>query len=197
MFIQGCECHNFSKPCPLRGRRAPECASGYFQEFVNKTMAIAQSLFIAIGAGLGETSAEWRKLNNEWHIGLDCIITECKLKTMHWQRLPWILCGLAVHEPERARAITRQAVQMFDDEKNMDAMITFGRRHPLSARFLNKDFAGEALRPLLDQFIQGADLAADPDLSSLRAWVGALRLIRVVERETEASWLIHSVYLPD
>lgn len=187
-LLPGCECHNFSQPCPLRGRRAPECAAGQFEEFVGKTVAIAQSLFIAIGAGLGETSSEWKKLNNEWNIGLDCIITECKLKTAHWQKLPWLLCGLAVREQERARAIGRRCVQMFDDAGNMDAMIIFGRRHPLTARFLNRNFAGQSLRTMLDQFLQGSDLSNDPDLGLLRQWIGALRLIRVVERETEVFW---------
>eukprot|EP00438_Fugacium_kawagutii_P020071 Skav228982 [mRNA] locus=scaffold1053:49742:50299:+ [translate_table: standard] len=185
--MSGCECHHFSKPCPLRGRRAPECAAGYFQEFVNKTVAVAQSMFVTIGAGLGETSTEWRKLNNEWHIGLDCIITECKLKSMHWQQLPWVLCGLAVREAEQARSIGRKVISMHDDGQNMDAMITFGRKHPLSARFLRKTFGDGALRPLLDQFVRGADLATDPELEPLRQWIGALRLIRIVERETEAT----------
>ena len=75
-WAEGCECHNFERPCPLRGRRAPECAAGHFQEFLNKTMVTAQSLFIAVAAGLGENSPECRKLQAEWNIGVDCIITE-------------------------------------------------------------------------------------------------------------------------
>ena len=115
---------------------------------------------------------------------------ETNLKTIHWQKLPWILCGLAVHESERARAIARRAMQMFDDEQNIDALITFGRRHPLSQRFLKRD---QPLRGLLEQFVQGADLTADAELEPLREWVGALRLIRIVERETEATGL-HASY---
>ena len=151
-------------------------------------MAVAQSLFIALGAGLGETSSEWRKLNNEWNIGLDCIITECKMKCAHWQKLPFLLCGLAIRDVECAKGIARKAIALFDDKSNIDAMATYGRRHPLTARFLKKDFAGpDALRPLLEQFVQGADLSTDESLGPLRAWIGALRLIRVVERETEES----------
>ena len=74
--------------------------------------------------------------------------------------------------------------------RNIDALITFGRRHPLSQRFLKRD---QPLRGLLEQFVQGADLTADAELEPLREWVAALRLIRIVERETEATGL-HASY---
>ncbi len=96
-----------------------------------------------------------------------------------------------MHEAERARAIARTAMRMFDDQQNMDALITFGRRHPLSQRFLRRD---RPLRSLLEQFVQGADLTTDAELEPLREWVGALRLIRIVERETEATGP-HASYL--
>lgn len=38
----------------------------------------------------------------------------------------------------------------------------------------------------MDQFVVGANMAKDDDMRPLREWVGALRLIRIVERETEA-----------
>ena len=116
-------------------------------------------------------------------VGQNPSMQETKLKTVHWKKLPWLLCGIAVHEAELGRAIARTAMRMFDDEQNMDALITFGRRHPLSQRFLKKN---HQLRALLDEFVQGADLATDPNLQPLREWVGALRMIRIVERETEA-----------
>ena len=187
-WAEGCACHGFDKPCILRGRRAPECATGFYEHFVEKTLTLAQSLFCAIAAGLGESSNEWRQLNAEWCIGIDCIRSEVQLKTVHWSKLPWHLCGLAVPEQEKARAVARSAVQMFDSLSN-DAMTVFGRRHRISQRFLRRDFAGNGLRDQLDQFILGADLATDPSLKSLREWVGGLRLVRIVERQTEVLWL--------
>ena len=41
------------------------------------------------------------------------------------------------------------------------------------------------LRPLVEQFLQGEPLK---DLVDLRAWAGALRLMRCNERHTEASF---------
>ncbi|CAL1131684.1 unnamed protein product [Cladocopium goreaui] len=120
-------------------------------------------------------------------------------------RMVILLHGLVNDLGSWAEGIARKAIALFDDKSNIDAMATYGRRHPLTARFLKKDFAGpDALRPLLEQFVQGADLSTDESLGPLRAWIGALRLIRVVERETEVlgmdpkdikhSTLLHLIY---
>lgn len=43
-------------------------------------------------------------------------------------------------------------------------------------------------RHLVDQFVLGANMVKHDDMRPLREWVGALRLIRIVERETEADF---------
>lgn len=57
----------------------------------------------------------------------------------------------------------------------------------MTRRFLSKDYEPSdindvALRQSLDDFIDGAELHALPHL---KKWIGALRLLRLVERETE------------
>lgn len=50
--------------------------------------------------------------------------------------------------------------------------------------------AGLYRRRLVDDYLLGADMSREQDMRPLREWLGALKLIRIVERETEAGFPI-------
>ena len=194
-WAEGCPCHGFSREgrdCHLRGRRAPEAAGGHFEFFLQTTMGAASSMFIAAASGLGHNSREWRELSADWRAACDLIEAEVEAKTSNWRSLPWYLCALASPDPDEARACARRAMEMFDDPST-DPHRLFGRHHRMSARFLSWQYLGHRgsdhdppLRPLLRDFAMGAGLE-EPEMKPLREWLGALRLVRIVERATEVS----------
>lgn len=111
--------------------------------------------------------------------------------------LPWLICGIAVDDVEKARSIARRCIQLFEDSAT-DPMSLFGKKHIMAKRFLQYEYVGSdesdiPLRPLLDEFVNGVPLN-DAALLPLREWVGALRLLRIVERLTEASLLQSSPF---
>ena len=191
-WAEACPCHGWSKPCPLRGRRAPEAACGAFDEFIQGTLSVASSMFVAAASGLAHSSREWRQLSADWQVACDLIEAEMETKCAHWRELPWLLCGVAHPNSEKARAAGRKALLMFDDDR-VDPQRLQARRHRMSARFLSRAYRGcpgsthdIALRPLLEDFVAGGGLE-EPDMKPLREWLGALRLVRIVERATEAT----------
>ncbi|CAJ1366636.1 unnamed protein product, partial [Effrenium voratum] len=199
-WAEGCSCHGFSRGnCQLKGRRSAECAAGVYDDFLDTTLAVASSFFAVAVAGLAPEGDEWNNLHSDWNCAFDVIATEVRTKCAHWRQLPWLLCGVSLPEEEHARAIARKAIRLHDDESKMDALTLAGRKHPLSQRFLRYSFTPadgdpDAVplrpgvpkeRPQLDLFVEGASIRS-PDLQRLREWLGALRLVRLVERATEA-----------
>eukprot|EP00438_Fugacium_kawagutii_P008672 Skav218415 [mRNA] locus=scaffold4660:8100:9778:- [translate_table: standard] len=183
LWSEGCPCHGHKdSSCPLKGRRAPELAAGFFWTFLHQTFCTASSVFSAIAAGLGERSQEWEWLSTDYNMACDIAIAELQVKTVHWGQLPWLLCGLGMPDCEVARSCARKAIAAYEND-SIDALHAMARRHPMVKRFLKP---GGELRYLVDQFLLGANMAKDDDMRPLREWVGALRLIRIVERETEA-----------
>ena len=191
-WAEACPCHGWDVPCPLRGRRAPEAAIGVFETFVEETVGPASSMFVAAAGGLGHGSQEWRRLSSEWQVAVDLVEAEMATKCAHWRELCWVLCGAAHPATETARAAARRALEMFDDAR-VDPQRLYTRRHRMSCRFLSRTYQGctqsdVALRPLLEDFAIGASLEG-AEMQPLREWLGALRLVRIVERATEVSRL--------
>lgn len=185
-WAEACPCHEWAFPgCPLRGRRAPECADGVFDRFLGTTLGVASSLLMSAGAGLEEK--DWESLSIDWNTAIDIVAAELRAKTHHWGRLPWLLCGLALPEPEEARSVGRRCVELFD-LSGTNAMALHGRKHSISKRFLSQE---GPLRRLVDDFLQGGDMEGE-----LREWVGALRLVKIVERDIEVAWWQKPIPIP-
>ena len=108
------------------------------------------------------------------------------MKTANWMCLPWLLAGLALPDEEKARAIGRQCIKLFEDPRDMSPQATFGRKHTLSRRFLDYNFEGDSqdgsLRKSLDEFILGTHRKR---LTNFSQWCGALRLMKTTEQPTE------------
>lgn len=106
-----------------------------------------------------------------------------QVKTSHWKSLPWILAGLALPDEEAARSIARRCCTMYDNSEDLSPSAVYGRKHPLSRRFLDYSFGdGQSLRHDLDEFVRGVSRR---DLDRFCAWCGALRLMKTTEQPTE------------
>ena len=138
-WCEACPCHGFSREgCPLRGRRAPELASGMFSQFLVETFSTATSMFTAVASGLGESSKEWEALSKDWNTACDIAVAELQVKTTHWSQLPWVLCGMGMADAEAGRTAARKALALYEAPSD-DAMSTMARRHPMVQRFLRPD----------------------------------------------------------
>ena len=108
------------------------------------------------------------------------------VKLTFWNSLPWHLAGIAHHNVELAREIGRQCLFLFDGLSSAARL----QQHHLTRRFCDPEFAGmddgPALRPELEQFVHGADLATS-ELRNISPWVVALALLRIEERSLEAT----------
>ena len=170
-WAEGCECHGHTRQhCVFKGRRSPELATGVFSKFLKQQCALASSEFLVASAGLDDR--ERGALMKEWQSAMEIITTVLRVKTAHWKTLPWILGGVASGDEGLARAAARRACDLFAHTDSP------GRNHPLSAKFL----ADGPLRDELEMFLGGVKRA---DLQLLRQHLGALSLVRVVERQTE------------
>lgn len=110
-----------------------------------------------------------------------------QVKTAFWDSLPWYLCSLAVPDESVARQNASEVIRKFDSE-DRSRVASSGRAHRMTQRFCNYDFVGDdetdiPLRPSLDEFIAGRPRSSLPALSK---WLGAFRLMRTNEQETEA-----------
>ena len=103
-WCEACACHGWeSKSCPLKGRRCNELADGTFHHFIQSCDKQAREDFLSCQAGLSPDQVAL--LQQEFHTATDLILTEARLKTAHWEVLPWKLCGLAADSEVAARAV--------------------------------------------------------------------------------------------
>ena len=103
-WCEACHCHEWSPQgngCPLRGRRCNEMADGSFKEFIDSCNSNAKDDFLSCVAGL--LPEELAVLQRDFQVSMDLILAEAKLKTSHWDVLPWKLCALASDDESRAR----------------------------------------------------------------------------------------------
>ena len=48
----------------------------------------------------GTDGADWNELHEDWLAAFSMVSAEVKLKTWHWNKLPWLLCGIAQPDQE-------------------------------------------------------------------------------------------------
>ena len=146
-WFQTCPCHVSGvhpehplsgHSCVLKGRRGPEMACGFLQQFVGSKLDCADRLF-----------APQSTLFNEYVAGLQHLSFMLQLKFAHWTCLPYSLLGLAHPNESQARAAARRILaeweNMPDDAKQ-------------GAHVLCKSFLSESgrIRSSILCFVQGA-----------------------------------------
>ncbi len=101
--------------CPLKGKRAPEIASGKLLHLVAEHSERGRAEVLM---NCSQLSAEQReKIVNDFSLGVDYIQLTLELKTGHWwQALPWMLAALGLPQfqgPGASQEILRKAMDEF------------------------------------------------------------------------------------
>ena len=125
--------------CPLKGRRAHDFAAGAFEAFTAEVMTVCKSRVVA--TALRVEGQDRAKLMEDYCTAADVVVSTIALKTAHWGMLPWKLCGLACDDPEVARKLGRDCLELFTTASSSSTVgdnpsHSFGSQHPLSRLFL-------------------------------------------------------------
>ena len=163
--------------CVFKGRRANELADDFLERVLRRLVSLCATSIIP---EVDLPPEDQRILLQDWNASSDIIIATLQIKLSYWRNLPHKLAGLAVDDEDRARVIAQECVDLFE--------LAPGNHHRMTLRFLDYHFQGDydhdiPLRPQLDRFIAGEALK---NLPELQTWIMGLRLIRIVERPTEA-----------
>ena len=159
--------------CPLRGRRAAEFAAG---EFENILECLLREKLDAVPVRLsdGMSEADRGVIVRDVELAKAYLKFGVQAKFAHWQKLPWLLCGMAHHWQSEARCVARECVRFFDT--SMADGFESADHHMQTNRLLGHG----ALRSEVDHFIQTGDMAP-----ALRREVDVFALIPVSERYGE------------
>ena len=137
------------KHCPCSGMRAPEFAADCMED-VYATMQSdgVDELNVIMGKfDIGEASR--KLLLEEWYQVMTHIHGYLRLKFAFWRTLPWLLCGVAHHQVEKAILCAISAIQMFD------AVDDVTKHHRLSLAILAP---GSVCRQQMESFIEDGDV---------------------------------------
>ena len=162
--------------CPMQGRRAPELASGEWKTFNDKLFAKSITQ-LAFTHQRQLPAADWLELVADFEHAKACAQTVLRIKLNCWAKLPWLLCGLAHHDPLLAAAAAKKSMQSYDSTKQELQHL----HHPLSIAMLSSDFQ---CRCLVDCLANGVPLSNLP--SSFQVLINSFKFIPVAEREIEA-----------
>ena len=196
-WTEGCPCHGnalrdagsaaarrkrlkeaYEEPstCKMKGRRLPELIAGELHKTF-QDLAASSLQQLCLHSQVYVPVTEWSKILDDFSIARAHIESVLRVKFDWLERLPWVLAALAHPNPDVARRFGLRAVQMYDAQTPDVQSL----HHPRTLLFLS---SRSALRPLLDQFLQGMPLHSLP---YLEFHVGVFRFANIVERYIEAS----------
>ncbi|MFM8174389.1 MAG: hypothetical protein ACKN81_12665, partial [Pirellulaceae bacterium] len=131
--------------CRMRGRRAPEMATGRLANFFQQLWdSHFEQLLLECSCELVPSDRDelLQDLRNA-KTYISQILTQ---KCAFWEQLPWKLCGLASADARLARTVASSALATFDRVSNVR-----GLHHPVTWKFLAKD---EALRSDVEKMLR-------------------------------------------
>ena len=184
------------RACPMEGRRAPELAAGALRDMLSQLGSLKLGA-LACTQRRHLSDEQWRAVVTDFEHGRAHMQTLLAIKLSAWDRLPWLLCGLAHHDEGVARSCAERAAALFDSTPaaashlHHNVTLAFlsreawpGGRAPAGAA--ERDSPGDAVswRKDLDEFASGESLV---NLSPVfLSAVAKLKFIPVVERDMEA-----------
>ena len=199
-FGEGCPCHGVLLPhmsryaadrlmeshygegitaCPASGMMAPEIVGGVLEKLFEGSMRDLETEMLEVQClprAPEMDAGHWEKLMRNCRSAHKHLMSLLKLKTVFWQQLPWILCGLALLDEVRAKEIGRKAIQMFSKDPRREV------HHRLTWFWLRP---GGLLRYQLDLYVS-TDMSRDEVGQPCCRVVAALRFVIVVETTIEA-----------
>ena len=121
------------------------------------------------------TMEEWGRLTANLHSAQAHMSSILRMKTSYWQKLPWLLCGLAIGEDSMSRKIGQRCLDQFDQDPRQEA------HHRLTWSLLNPDswFRAELLL-----YVLGASLLSMS--AAFRTEVAKRRFVFVSETSVES-----------
>ena len=155
--------------CPLRGRRAPELATGDFHVALH-TLA-EQSYQALLALGWQATQIELTRVLEDFVKARGFLTASLELKLGPWLQLPYLIAAVAHPQNSKARAGVRKACLLYDSAQPE-------AQHPFSNFCLQPG----TLRRELEFFVAGGSL---DKLPAARALAARLRFAPVVERLVE------------
>ena len=158
--------------CPMRGRRAAEFAAGGVLEHLDLAWRNSVSE-LALSCRQYLTHEQWSGILMELDRAKSHCVYILSMKLIHWQQLPWLLCGLSHVNEETARGIANTCIAQFDQ-----APLAVAVHHRVSFKFL----APGTLRTQLQAFADGTPRR---ELPELYIEIAKLRCVPVTEREIE------------
>ena len=127
-WSKGCPCHDFirigkksdknlalslhygnSQACPLAGKRAAEVATDKVQGILEELLGTC--VHDALVADHGLQPHQMKVLMVDADAAKAALVCQVVLKMDHWQRLPWLLCGLAHWDQEKVQRTAAKAVE--------------------------------------------------------------------------------------
>ena len=124
-WCESCSCHGHlespdedwsacRKSCPMKGRRAPELASGGFHTHLTSLMDVSASS-LACSLTNQVTEQEKTELLSAFHAGRSHIVFVVNMKTTAWKQLPLQLCALAHMVEDEAVACAKRVLQLLPE----------------------------------------------------------------------------------
>ena len=166
--------------CPMRGKRAPELASGAITERMEQcNQSTLSDLLVRLPESLSLT--EVASMTDDFNLGTSHMMGETSLKMRHWSLLPWSLAATAHWSEDVARNSVEKSLKMFDDvgpTRELHHRISWYWLHP-----------GSQVRAELEAFRDGAARETLPLFSKLAA---EMYFVPVAERCQEGQHsLVH------
>ena len=98
----------------MGGKQAPELAVGKLEELMAGLWELHYAAFVGDDDAM-LSSEDIQRFNDELELGRAHIELLLKSKLDFWNRLPWVLVGMAHVDEEKGRDAARRAVEMFQE----------------------------------------------------------------------------------
>eukprot|EP00969_Alexandrium_andersonii_P245975 10870037-Alexandrium_andersonii.AAC.1 len=105
----------------MRGRRAPELASGMLWQFLELAWKEALTHLTLKCRHILDTE-RWAKLLVDFSRGKAHCVYVLTIKLSNWTTLPWLLCGVAHCDESVARRVGSEALEKFTACPDTDAV---------------------------------------------------------------------------
>lgn len=97
--------------CPIRGRRAPDIATGVLHRHVLNSLVYGCSELCFATRHLPAPAAA--KLRMMYEVGQQRLLLGCRIKLGCWTQCPWRICGLASHNRQAAVLTARTLLNIW------------------------------------------------------------------------------------
>lgn len=158
--VSGLRRHIGGPACPLASRRAPECAGGALRDILSRLLRVGNSVLILDPAVARCREEDKQVVLSDFGLARRHCLLVVTAKLGHWNRVPWLLFGIAHHDVGVARGCAQRALQQHA------AMGDACQHHWLTKLCCTQGFP---VREQMVSFVGGMSLADLPHLERLAA----------------------------